>query len=123
MNLPGVYAAGLALLGAWGVFSGAQTWKRARQWSGLRRRLFVVGMVFTFSCFACAGGLWLGRFRAWLLVPLGLSFLGMIPLPCYFRAVDERRWAHAARNVLFAAVALFCLLLGFGVMPLSLIGL
>jgi hypothetical protein len=64
----------------------------------------------------------LGWFRRWLLVPLGLSLLLMIPLPCYFRTVDETAWVRRGRNLVFVLLGLALLLVGGGVLPGSVLG-
>jgi hypothetical protein len=46
-----------------------------------------------------------------MLLPLGASYAAMIPLPCYFEAVDRIGWLHAARNVLFTLLAVLCTVL------------
>jgi len=118
MRVADIYAAGFAFLAAWGVFSGAAAFKAAGAWSARRWQMFLVGALFTGSAAACALGLLLGWFRAWLLVPLGVSFLAMLPLPCYFAAVDRIGWLHAARNLLFMLIALLCFALGARLLPL-----
>lgn len=123
MTATELYALGLALLGAWGVFTWRKPFKPTGKWSGRRWQIFLVEILFAGSCFLCAAGLYFGWFHSWLLAPLGVSFLGMIPLPCYFESVDRIRWLHAARNLLFAAVAALCFALALQLMPLSLFGL
>jgi len=117
------YALAFTLLGAWGVFTWRKSFKLTGPWAQRRWYLFLVELLFAGSCFACAAALGFDWFRAWLLAPLGASFLGMIPLPCYFDAVDRIRWLHAARNLLFLAVAALCLALAFGFVPLARFGL
>jgi hypothetical protein len=123
LNLAETYAVGFALLGAWGVFSGSQTFKPVGPWAARRWQLVLVGNLFVASCFLCAGALWLGGFRAWMLAPFGLSFLLMIPLPCYFKGVDQSRGLHLARNLLFLCIAVLCLSLVLGLVPLAFFGL
>lgn len=117
------YAIGFALLGAWGVFSGSRSFKPAGPWAVRRWQIVLIGNLFVGSCFLCAAGLWLGWFRAWMLAPFGASFLLMIPLPCYFKGVEQSRALHFARNVLFVAVAALCFSLALGLLPLSPFGL
>jgi len=111
-------AIGLVLLGAWGVFSGRGVWKKKGKWAALRRQIVTTGVVMIASCFVSAAGLWWGWFRPWMLLPLGASYAAMIPLPCYFEAVDRIGWLHAVRNVLFVLIALLCFAVGFGLLPL-----
>lgn len=101
-------AIGLALLGCWGVYTGRGVWKMTGKWAALRWQIVTTGLVMVVSCFVCAAGLWWGWFRSWMLLPLGASYAAMIPLPCYFEAVDRIGWLHAARNVLFALIAILC---------------
>ena len=117
------YAVALALLGAWGVYATCKSAKRERGWSRRRRLIVLVDCLFTVSCLGCAAALWTGHFKAWMAGPLGVSYLLMIPLPCYFESVDRVRWLHALRNVLFVAVALFFLAVAAGIVSPSRLGL
>jgi hypothetical protein len=117
------YALALALLGAWGVYAGRMTHKQTRVRPGWRWRILLVELFFIASCFLSSAALALGWFEAWMLVPVGASFLGMIPLPCYFEWVDRIGWLGALRNLLFLVIALFCLGVGVGLLPLWLITL
>jgi len=117
------YALGFALLGAWGIFTATRSFKPAKPWAARRWQIVLVDVLFGGSCALCAAGLWLGWFRAWMLAPFGLSFLLMIPLPCYFRGVEQSRAFHRARNLFFLAVAALCLSLTLGLLPLSVFGL
>jgi hypothetical protein len=123
LNLAETYAVGFALLGTWGVFSGSRSFKPAGPWAARRWQIVLVGNLFVGSCFLCAAALWLGWFRAWMLAPFGLSFLLMIPLPCYFKGVDENRALHLARNLLFVFIAIVSFALALGLIPLALFGL
>lgn len=123
MNPADAYALGFALLGAWGVFTARKSFRVARPWSQRRWNIFLVDVLFSGSCFLCAAALRGAWFQAWLLLPLGASFLWMIPLPCYFDWAERLGWVHAARNILFVVVALVCFAVGMGLLPLSFFGL
>jgi len=58
-----------------------------------------------------------------MLWPVGASFLLTIPVPCYCEAVNRIRLLHIARNILFAALALFCFALAIGWLSVSRLGL
>lgn len=118
-----VYAFVLALLGAWGIYAMRQSVTTGRRWSRRRRLAVAVDALFVASCLGCAAALWTGRFQAWMAAPLGLSYALMIPLPCYFEAVNRVRWLHALRNVVFGAVALVLLAVAAGGVALSVLGL
>lgn len=118
-----VYATMLTLLGAWGVYAARKTMKPARGWSRRRRFAVYVELLFVASCFGCAAALWTERFHPWTIAPLGLSYLLMIPMPCYFEWVNRVRWIHVARNLLFALVAVFFFSVATGLIPLSSLGL
>jgi hypothetical protein len=123
MKQADVYALGLALLGAWGIFSSRRSFQRAPGWSARRLYMSAVGTLLVAGCFLPAGALWCGWFAPWMLLPLGASFLGMIPMPCYWEAVDRIGWLHAARTILFVAVAVACLGIALGWVPLRWLGL
>jgi len=123
MHPTDAYALALALLGAWGLYAGRQTHKQIGLQSGWRWRILLVELFFVASCFLCSAALALAWFEPWMLVPVGASFLGMIPLPCYFEWVDRVGWLHGLRNLLFLVIALFCLGVGVGLLPLWLITL
>jgi hypothetical protein len=55
--------------------------------------------------------------------PMGVCFLLILPLPCYWEAVDRIGWLHVARNALFVLLALGCFAVAFGWLPLSALGL
>lgn len=117
------YATGLALLGAWGAFTSAELFKPGRPWSRWRSHLFLTELLFTGSCLIGAIALMSSRFPAWVFVPLGVSYLLMIPAPCYFPWVDRIGWLHVARNVLFGMIAAVCFALAFGLVPASVLGI
>lgn len=123
MNPADAYAIVFALLACWGMFSGTSAFKARGGWSAHRWQVVLIGATFIGSAAMSSFALAMGWFQPWLLVPLGASFLGMIPLPCYFQAVDRIGALHAARNVLFVLIALLCFALGSGLWPLAWFGL
>ena len=123
MSATDVYAGALTLLGLWGVYAARKSVKPTRGWSWRRRFAIVVESVFVASCLGCAAALWSGRFQPWMAASIGLSYLLMIPLPCYFELVNRVRWLHVLRNILFIATALFLVAIAAGLIPLSSVGL
>jgi hypothetical protein len=123
MRAADVYAVLLALRVAWGVFTLSRTLKLAPVWSRRRVQVVAVEALFIPACLLAAGTLHRGTFAAWMAAPLGVCFLLILPLPCYFEAVDRIRWLHAARNALFVLLALFFLAIAFRWLPLSALGL
>jgi len=110
-------------MGVFGVFTARKSFKAAPVWSARRRGIFSVAVLFVGGSWLCAAGLFGGWSRPWMTLPLGASFVGMLPLPCYFAAVDRIRWLHVLRNIYFVAVALFCFAIAFGIVPLAWLGL
>jgi hypothetical protein len=123
MSASEFYAIGLALLGVWGLFTVRRPVKLSGSWSKQRRWIVLVDAFFVMSCLGCAAALWTGQFRAWMGASIGVSYLLMLPMPCYFARVNRVRWLHVARNLLFVAVAAFFLALAVGAVPLTLLGL
>lgn len=111
-------AAGFTLLFVWDVYATARTLIRSSRWSWKHTRLLLVSLLFSGSCGLCAVSLRAGWFRAWMVAPLGASYLLMIPMPCYFQSVDRIGWLHAVRNVLFVLIAIACFAAAVGVLPL-----
>ena len=123
MSASRLYALAMTLLGAWGVYA---TWKSVKPepgWSWRRRLAVFVDSLFVSSCLGCAAALWTEEFRAWMAAPLGVSYLLLIPFPCYFDSVNRVRWIHTLRDALFVAVALALLALAAKLVPLSALGL
>ena len=118
-----LWATGLALLCVWGVYATVRTSQRSSGWSWRRKRALLVHILFLGSCAVCAVALWSQWFRAWMVAPLGASYLLMIPMQCYFEPVDRIRWLHTARNILFVATAVGCLGIAVGLIPLSWLGM
>lgn len=123
MSASELYAVALTLLGAWGIFATRASARIKKDWSQRRRLAVLVDALFVVSCLVCAAALWTGRFRAWMAASIGLSYLLMIPLPCYFERVNRARRLHALRDLLFAGVAFFLFAVAAGLIPLSVLGL
>lgn len=117
------YAIGLALLGAWGAFTLVGLFKSSRPWSRQRSYSLATALLFTGSSFLGAVALMSSPFKPRLLLPLGVSYLLMIPAPCYFPSVNRVGWLHVARNILFGAVAAVCFALALGLISASIFGI
>jgi hypothetical protein len=117
MRFANLYATGLALLGVWEIYATVGTLRRSSGSSWKRKRLLFVSFLLSGSCAMCAVSLWTDRFRAWMVMPLGVSYLLMIPMPCYFESMNRIRWLHMARNFLFVAVAAGCFAFAMGLIP------
>jgi hypothetical protein len=63
-----------------------------------------------------------GTFRPWTLIPLGLCYLALIPLPCYFRWANHG-WPRTVRCVLFLLVGTALVAVGLEWLPVSWFGL
>lgn len=122
MRTADLCALGFALLFVWDVYATARTLQRSSRWSWKHGRLWLVSFLFSGSCGVCAVSLWGDWFRAWMVAPLGASYLLMIPMPCYFESVDRIGWLHTTRNILFVAVAVACFAVAVGIIPLSRLG-
>jgi hypothetical protein len=82
-----------------------------------------VDVLFSGACFLCAATLVVGQFRREMAALLALSYLAMLPMPCYFTAVDRIRPLRRIRNLLFLMVAALCLAVATGLLPLARLGL
>jgi len=113
----------LFLLGGWGVFASGALLHASRPWS--RRTWLSLSSIVLLVSSAWGSGATLvtGHFTPWMLVPLGVSYVLMLPLPCYFPWITETRRRHFLRNVIFAILAAVCLAVGLKIIPLSAIGL
>jgi hypothetical protein len=118
-----LWATGLALLCIWGVYATGRTLRRSSNWSWKRKWALLVDILFSGSCAMCAVSLGSQWFRAWMVAPLGASYLLMIPMPCYFESVNHIRWLHTTRNILFVATAVGCFAVATGLIPLSWLGI
>jgi hypothetical protein len=108
---------------AWGAASLARIWKRGGVWARLRVEIVALEIFSSAAALVCAAALWSGRFRAWMLWPVGAAILLTVPLPCTFEAVNRIRWVRMARNILFVLLALGCFGLAGGWIPLARVGL
>ena len=85
--------------------------------------IFVSVLLFGSSCLLPGIALLTGKFDHWMLLPLGVSFFVMVPVPCYFDAVNVTPAIQWGRNLMFLVLGLFFLGLALGVIPLSSFGL
>jgi hypothetical protein len=122
MQIADICATGFALLLIWDVYATGRALQRSSRWSWKHKRLLVVSFLFSGSCGMCAVSLWADWFRAWMVAPLGASYLLMIPMPCFFESVDRIGWLHLARNLLFVLIAVACFAIAVGIIPLSRLG-
>lgn len=113
----------LFFLGGWGVVASRALVHASRPWS--HRTWFSLSSVVLLICSAWAGGVTLvtGHFAPWMFVPLGVSYILMLPLPCYFPWITETSLRHFLRNVIFSILAAACLAVGLKIIPMSAIGL
>ena len=123
MSVAGGYALGLALLGVWGGYAGWVTLRSGRRQSCRRAWIVLVDVLFSGVCFLCAAALAVGQFRREMAALLAVSYLAMLPMPCYFATVDRVRPLRLIRNLLFLAVAALCLAVATGLLPLARLGL
>jgi hypothetical protein len=123
MSTADVYAALLVVRAGWGVWTLSRALKFSPVWSRLRVQIVAVETLFIPACLLPAAALHWGTFSPWMAAPLGACFLLIIPLPCYWEAVDRIRWLHAARNALFVLLALVCFAIALRWLPLAAVGL
>jgi hypothetical protein len=123
MQTPDIYALMLVVRVGWGVFTLNRTVKRGPVWSRMRVQIVGAEALFIPACLLVAASLQWRVFAPWMAVPLGVCFLLILPLPCYFKAVDRIRWLHFARNALFVLLALGCFAIAMEWLPLSALGL
>jgi hypothetical protein len=113
----------LFLLGAWGVVASRSLIHASRPWS-LQAWLFLLSAVLLVgSAWGACATLATGHFAPWMLVPLGVSYILMLPLPCYFPSLTGTRLRFILRNIVFVAFAAVCIALGLKIIPVSAIGL
>jgi len=117
------YAALLGLLGGWGLFTARPLWRAARPWRLRHWHLLIAEVLLISGCWLSAIALATDRFSGWMLLPIGVSYALMVPLPCYFAVVDRVPWIHVLRNAVFAAVTVACVAIAFGFVPISILGL
>lgn len=123
MRTANVYAVLLTLRACWGVFTLSRALKLAPVWSRLRVHIVAAEALFIPACLLPAAALHWGTFAPWMTAPLGVCFLLILPLPCYWEAVDRIRWLHAARNALFVLLSVGCFAVALGWVPVSALGL
>lgn len=116
-----VYGSALVLLGCWATFTTSRTLASRGGWRE-HRSLVAIGAAFVLSCFLPGVALLAGAFEPWMLIPLGLCYVGLIPFPCYFRWAN-RGWVHTARTILFVLVSATLVAIGVGWIPVSWFGL
>lgn len=116
-----VYGWALIGLGCWAGFTTSKTLGSRGGWRE-HRTLVVVGAAFIASCFLPGLALLTGAFRPWMLVPLGLCYLALVPLPCYFRWANHGP-VRTGRNVLFLLVGAALVAAGVGLLPPAWYGL
>ena len=117
-----VIAVFLLLLAAWGLYAGRRIGIPRWPWS-VRSWLFCVTIVLLEGGALLSGvSLLAGVFAPWMLLPMGVAYITMLPLPCYFPWVTATRRRWAVRNLIFTLIAVSLLALGLGFLPLPLIG-
>ncbi len=119
MRTADVYAALLVVRAGWGVYTLSRALKLAPVWSRLRVQIVAVEALFIPACLLPAAALHGGTFAPWMAAPLGVCFLLILPLPCYWEAVDRIRWLHLLRNALFVLLALLCFAIAVRWLPLA----
>jgi hypothetical protein len=116
-----IYGSALIVLGCWATFTTAKTLASRGGWKK-HRTLVVVGAVFVTSCFLPGVAMPAGVFTPWMLIPLGLCYLALIPMPCYWRWANDG-WIRTGRTVLFLMVGGALVAAGLGLLPVSWFGL
>lgn len=118
-----VCAAFLLLLAAWGTFTSHRLFSAKRPWSRLKWLSFCCIVLLVGGSLSSGAGLLTGHFAPWMLIPIGISYITMLPLPCYFPWVTATNRRRALRNATFIVFATLLLGFGFGIIPLSDAGL
>jgi len=116
-----IYGSALIVLGCWAAFTLSKTLVSPGGWTR-HRGLVAVGVVFIASCFLPGSAMLAGVFEPWMLIPLGLSYFALIPLPCYFRWANRGR-IRTGRTVLFVLVGIALVAAGLDWLPVSWLGL
>jgi hypothetical protein len=116
-----IYGSALLALGCWATFTTSQT-LTSRDWRTRHRWLVLIGVAFVASCFLPGLAMLAGMFEPWTLTPLGMCYVALIPLPCYFRWANHG-WIRTGRNVLFLLVGLGLIAAGLDLLPVSWFGL
>ncbi len=117
-----LWAVVFGALGLWGAHATAHWYKPKGLWAPARKRIFACCLLVTGGCVLVVAGLIANRLRGWMFAPLGISYSGLLFLPCYFRVVNRVKIVLVARNVLFAAIAILCFAIVAGIVPLSWFG-
>lgn len=87
------------------MFSLMQVFKPRPDWALLRRKLVTLDILLASSSLWAAAELLAGWSARLPLLLLGILVLLLMPLPCYFGAVNRRPGALAVRNALFLGIA------------------
>lgn len=116
-----IYGAALVLLGCWASFTTAKTVASSRGLSR-HRSLIAVGAAFVASCFLPGIALLAGAFVPWMLIPLGVCYLLLLPMPCYWSWANHGS-IRTGRTVLFLAVGAALIAAGSEIVPLRWFGL
>jgi len=118
-----LYAIILIGCALWGFWSSTKALKGQGRWSRQRMTIFASALFFGGSCLLPGVALLTGKLDQWMLLPLSVSFLVMVPVPCYFEVVNVTPCVRWSRDLLFLILGLSFLGLSLGVIPLSSIGL
>ena len=116
-----VYGSALVALACWATFT---TWKTvaAGGWRSTRRTLGPLGTVFVASCLLPGVAMLSGRFAPWMLIPLGVCYLLLIPFPCYFKWANEG-WVRKGRVLLFLLAGAGLIAVGVELLPVAWFGI
>jgi hypothetical protein len=117
------YATFLLLLGVWSLFSSRKHVGRVSTASWHIWLSICATRLLAFGSFTAGVALFASGFSRCMLLPIGLSYICMLPLPCYFHSLTSTAQRRAIRNSAFGGFALFLLALGIGIIPLSVIGI
>lgn len=123
-----IWAAFFALLCLWITFVAISVTMRRRgspehPWSWQRWLWLVTGVLVFSGSLWSAVGFARNQFNPAGFIPLGISYLLMMPLDCYFKWVTATRRRYTIRNGVFLAIAAVFFGVGFRVIPLSWMGL
>jgi hypothetical protein len=121
IDLTTIYGSALVLLACWATYTTSRVFTSRGGWRG-HRTLVVVGVIFVASCLLPGIALLAVRFEPWMLIPLGVSYLALLPLPCYWYWANHG-WLHVGRTVAFLLVGTAFVAAGLGLIPLSWFGL
>ena len=116
-----IYGFALVALGCWATFTTVKTLASRGGWNE-HRALVVIAVAFVASCWLPGVAMLAGAFEPWMPIPLGLCFLALIPLPCYFTWANHG-WIRTGRRLLFLAVGAALVAAGFDWLPIAWFGL